>query len=98
MAEEVKPNSAKHLSVVIFQIILLDIIFSFDSLLTAVELLNEIMLMIIAVVLAMGIMMAFAGIISRFVNKHPTLQILPLSFLILFGFKLLVKGFHVQVP
>lgn len=97
-AEEVKPNSANQISGVIFQIILLDIIFSFDSILTAVGLVDEIILMIIAVVLAMGIMMAFAGSISRFVNKHPTLQILALSFLILIGFMLLVEGFHVEVP
>jgi len=97
-AEEVTPNSANQLSGVIFQIILLDIIFSFDSILTAVGLVDEIILMIIAVVLAMGIMMAFAGSISRFVNKHPTLQILALSFLILIGFMLLVEGFHVEVP
>jgi len=97
-AEEIKPNSAKQLSGVIFQIILLDIIFSFDSILTAVGLVDEIILMIIAVVVALGIMMAFAGSISRFVNKNPTLQLLALSFLILIGFMLLVEGFHVEVP
>ncbi|NHE59815.1 TerC family protein [Cyclobacterium plantarum] len=97
-AEEVKPNSAKQISGVIFQIILLDIIFSFDSILTAVGLVDEIILMIIAVVVALGIMMAFAGSISRFVNKNPTLQVLALSFLILIGFMLLVEGFHIEVP
>lgn len=97
-AEEVKPNSAKQMSGVIFQIILLDIIFSFDSILTAVGLVDEIILMIIAVVVALGIMMAFAGAISRFVNKNPTLQVLALAFLILIGFMLLVEGFHVEVP
>ncbi len=97
-AVEVKPNSANQLSGVILQIILLDIIFSFDSILTAVGLVNEIILMIIAVVVAMGIMMAFAGSISRFVNKNPTLQVLALSFLILIGFMLLVEGFHIEVP
>ena len=98
IAEEVKPNSAKTIGSVIFQIILLDIIFSFDSILTAVGLVKEVLIMIIAVVIALVIMMAFAGKISRFINKHPTLQILALSFLILIGFMLLVEGFHVEVP
>ncbi len=97
-AEEVKANSAAKISNVILQIILLDIIFSFDSILTAIGLVKEVLIMIIAVVIALGVMMAFAGKISRFINKHPTLQILALSFLILIGFMLLVEGFHVEVP
>lgn len=97
-AEEVKAQSTTKMSGVIFQIILLDIIFSFDSILTAVGLVNEVILMIIAVVVALGIMIAFAGSISRFVNKNPTLQVLALSFLILIGFMLLVEAFHVEVP
>lgn len=97
-AKEVKPNTAKSLGSVIFQIIVLDLIFSFDSILTAVGLVDEVIIMIIAVVIALVIMMVFAGRISRFINKHPTLQILALSFLILIGFMLLVEGFHVEVP
>ncbi len=97
-AKEIKPNTAKSLRSVIFQIILLDLVFSFDSILTAVGLVDEVMIMIIAVVIAMVIMMVFAGKISRFINQHPTLQILALSFLILIGFMLLVEGFHVEVP
>ena len=96
--EEVKANSAKSMSSVIVQIILLDMIFSFDSILTAVGLVQEVIIMIIAVVIALIIMMVFAGKISTFINKHPTLQILALSFLILIGFMLLVEGFHVEVP
>jgi len=97
-AEEVKARSAKSVSGVIFQIIVLDIIFSFDSILTAVGLVSEVSLMIIAVVISLVIMMAFAGRISRFVNGNPTLQVLALSFLILIGFMLMVEGFHVEVP
>lgn len=97
-AKEVKPNTAKSLGSVIFQIIVLDLIFSFDSILTAVGLVDEVIIMVIAVVIALVIMMVFAGKISRFINKHPTLQILALSFLILIGFMLLVEGFHVEVP
>ncbi len=96
--EEVKPGSAKSVGGVIAQIILLDIIFSFDSILTAVGLVKEVLVMIIAVIIALGIMMAFAGKISRFINSNPTLQILALSFLILIGFMLMVEGFHVEVP
>lgn len=97
-AEEVKPNSANNFAKVVFQIILLDLVFSFDSILTAIGLVKEVLIMIIAVTISIGIMMAFAGKISRFINKHPTLQILALSFLILIGFMLLVEGFHVEVP
>jgi predicted tellurium resistance membrane protein TerC len=97
-AEEVKPNSSKNLSGVIFQIILLDLIFSFDSILTAVGLVKEVSIMIIAVVISIVIMMAFAGKISKFINEHPTLQILALSFLLRIGFMLLVEGLHFEVP
>jgi len=82
----------------ILQIILLDIIFSFDSILTAIGLTKHVLLMIIAVVIAMFIMMLFSGAISRFVNKHPTLQVLALSFLILIGFMLIVDALHYEVP
>lgn len=97
-AKEVEARTAKSMGGVIFQIILLDMVFSFDSILTAVGLVDEVIIMIIAVVIALVIMMIFAGKISRFINKHPTLQILALSFLILIGVMLLVEGFHVEVP
>lgn len=97
-AREVKANTTNSFGGVIFQIIVLDMIFSFDSILTAVGLVDEVTIMIIAVVIALIIMMVFAGKISRFINRHPTLQILALSFLILIGFMLLVEGFHVEVP
>jgi predicted tellurium resistance membrane protein TerC len=97
-AQEVKTNTATSLRSVLVQIILLDMIFSFDSILTAVGLVDDVIIMIIAVVIAMVIMMVFAGKISRFINQHPTLQILALSFLILIGFMLMVEGFHVEVP
>lgn len=86
------------LSHVIFQIILLDIVFSFDSILTAVGLTRELLIMIIAVVISLFIMIFFAEKISKFISKHPTLEILALSFLILIGFMLVLEGFHVEVP
>ena len=83
---------------VILQIILLDIIFSFDSILTAVGLSKDLLIMIIAVVIAMIVMLMFSGKISDFIKKHPSLEILALSFLILIGFMLLVEAFHYEVP
>lgn len=82
----------------ITQIVMLDVIFSFDSILTAVGLTNEVILMIIAVVISMVIMIIFAGRISDFIAKFPTLQMLALAFLILIGFMLVLEGFHVHVP
>lgn len=83
---------------VIFQIILLDIIFSFDSILTAIGLTDQIILMIIAVVVSIGVMMLFSKKISDFIGKHPTLEVLALSFLILIGFMLAIEALHYHVP
>ena len=83
---------------VILQILLLDIVFSFDSILTAVGLSNQLLIMITAVVISMIVMIYFVEIISRFINKHPTLQVLALSFLILIGFMLILDGFHFEIP
>ncbi len=83
---------------VIIQILLLDIVFSFDSILTAVGLSNQLLIMITAVVISMIVMIYFVEIISRFINKHPTLQVLALSFLILIGFMLILDGFHFEIP
>ncbi len=82
----------------IFQIVVLDIIFSFDSILTAIGLTKEFILMVIAVIVSILVMMIFAGKISDFINRHPTLQILALSFLILIGFMLGIEAFHFHVP
>jgi predicted tellurium resistance membrane protein TerC len=86
------------LSKVIIQIILLDIVFSFDSILTAVGLTSHLPIMILAVVISLFIMIFFAGKISKFIADHPTLEILALSFLILIGFMLVLEGLHVEVP
>lgn len=82
----------------IVQIIMLDIIFSFDSILTAVGLTSQLTIMIIAVIIAMFIMMSFAGRISSFISKHPSLEVLALSFLILIGFMLTVEAMGHHVP
>jgi len=96
--EETKVKKVSAFNTAIMQIVLLDIIFSFDSILTAVGLTNEIILMVIAVIVSIIIMMIFSGNISRFINKHPTLQVLALSFLILIGFMLVVEALHYHVP
>ncbi len=97
-ADASKESKAASFARVIFQIVLLDMIFSFDSILTAIGLTEHLILMIIAVVISMGVMMMFAGTISNFIQKHPTLEILALSFLILIGFMLFIEGWHYHVP
>lgn len=96
--EEEKPIKKISTSKIILQIILLDLVFSFDSILTAVGLTQTVGIMILAVIISMFVMMLFAGKISDFINKRPTLQILALSFLILIGFMLLIEAFHFEVP
>ena len=83
---------------VLIQIALLDIVFSLDSVITAVGLVNEIPIMVIAIVVAVIVMMIAAKPIGDFVDNHPTIKILALSFLILVGVTLIVEGFEVHVP
>jgi len=77
---------------VIIQILLLDIVFSLDSVITAVGMVNQIEIMVAAIVIAVGFMMLFSGKISRFIHKHPTIKMLALSFLLLIGFSLVAEG------
>jgi predicted tellurium resistance membrane protein TerC len=83
---------------VIVQIVLLDIVFSLDSVITAVGMANKIEIMITAVVIAVGFMMVFAGVISDFVHRHPTVKMLALSFLLLIGVSLIAEGFDHHIP
>jgi predicted tellurium resistance membrane protein TerC len=83
---------------VIFQIVLLDIVFSLDSVITAVGMSNEIPIMVIAVITAAVVMIFAAGAISKFVDEHPTIKMLALSFLLLIGFTLAIDAFGVHVP
>ena len=104
--EGAHPNESKAKAVatsffkVIIQIVLIDMVFSFDSVLTAVGMTNGIegalMIMIIAVIVSILIMMAFATPVRNFVNKYPTIQMLALSFLILIGFMLVIEGAHLS--
>jgi len=83
---------------IIIQILLLDIVFSLDSVITAVGMANEVLVMILAVVIALVFMLAFSGYISAFVERHPTFKMLALSFLILIGVALVAEGFHQKIP
>ena len=83
---------------VIVQIMLLDIVFSLDSVITAVGMADDLAIMIAAVVVAVGVMLAFAGPISSFVERHPTVKILALSFLLLIGVSLIAESFDLHIP
>lgn len=95
-----KTKIVKTISAVIIQIVLIDIVFSFDSVLTAVGMTNGIngalLIMILAVIISIIIMILFANPVSKFVNTHPTIQMLALSFLILIGFMLITEGAHLS--
>lgn len=83
---------------VIIQILLLDIVFSLDSVITAVGMVDEVAVMITAVIIAVIIMLFAAGPISDFVNRHPTVKMLALSFLLLIGFSLVAEGLDQHIP
>ena len=96
--KELKTKASKSFANVIFQIIMIDLVFSFDSILTAVGMTNGVegalYIMITAVVISVLIMMQFAVPVGSFVNKHPAIQILALSFLVLIGFMLITEAAH----
>ncbi|MBI5943459.1 MAG: TerC family protein [Chloroflexi bacterium] len=83
---------------VIVQILLLDVIFSLDSVITAVGMVDQLAIMIAAVIIAAGVMIVTARPISSFVDRHPTIKMLALSFLLLIGFTLIVEGLHQHIP
>jgi predicted tellurium resistance membrane protein TerC len=83
---------------VIIQIGLIDIVFSLDSVITAVGLAEDVSVMIIAIVIAVGVMMVAAGAIGRFVDDHPTIKMLALSFLVLIGVALIAEGIDLHIP
>jgi len=83
---------------IIIQIMLLDIVFSLDSVITAVGMVDEVAIMVTAVIVAAGVMVWTSGPLSEFVEKHPTIKILALSFLLMIGFTLVVEGLHQHIP
>jgi predicted tellurium resistance membrane protein TerC len=83
---------------VIVQIMLVDVVFSLDSIITAVGMVDDVAVMIAAVVASVALMMLFAGAIGRFVSDHPTIKMLALSFLVVVGVALIAEGFDTHVP
>ena len=77
---------------------LLDVVFSLDSVITAVGMADHVTIMITAVIIAVLIMMLSVNVISEFISGHPTIKILALSFLLLIGFSLIVEGLHQEIP
>jgi predicted tellurium resistance membrane protein TerC len=82
----------------IVQIILLDVVFSFDSILTAVGLVENVLIIVIAILISLLVMLSFATRISDFINHHPAMKLLAISFLMMIGLVLVVEGLHVHVP
>ncbi|AOS63021.1 TerC family protein [Actinoalloteichus hymeniacidonis] len=96
--EHAKSGKAASFGAVILQILVLDIVFSLDSVITAVGMVDELPVMVAAVVVAMIIMLVSAGAISEFVNRHPTVKMLALTFLVLIGASLIAEGFEQHIP
>jgi predicted tellurium resistance membrane protein TerC len=88
----------RSMALIIVQILLLDIVFSLDSVITAVGMADDIPVMIIAIVIAIAVMLVASGPLSRFVEQHPTVKMLALSFLLLIGMSLVADGFEVHIP
>jgi predicted tellurium resistance membrane protein TerC len=95
--EEGMSSGGASMMSIIVQIVLIDIVFSFDSILTAVGLVDNVLVMIAAVIVAMGIMLAFSGVVADFVNNNPTIKMLALSFLIMIGFMLVMEAAHKEI-
>jgi predicted tellurium resistance membrane protein TerC len=83
---------------VIVQIILIDIVFSLDSIITAIGMVDELAIMVAAVIVSVGLMLAFSGVIARFVSRHPTVKMLALGFLFVIGVVLVADGFGHHIP
>ena len=86
------------LTAVVLQIMVVDIVFSLDSVITAVGMVDQVSIMIVANLIALAIMLAAAGSIARFVDGHPTIKMLALSFLVLIGTNLVAEGFGAHIP
>lgn len=93
-----KKIKAATFSQVIFQILIMDLVFSIDSIITAIGMVKELWIMYVAIVVTVLMMLVAAGPISNFVNKHPAFKILALSFLLLIGFALVCEGFGIEIP
>jgi predicted tellurium resistance membrane protein TerC len=95
---EIKPTNTTSFGRVIVQILMMDMVFSIDSVITAIGMVKEIWVMYIAIIVTVGIMLVAAEPINKFVKKHPAFKMLALSFLLLIGFSLISEGFGVEIP
>ena len=96
--EEVKAGAVTSFAGVIAQIFVLDVVFSLDSVITAIGMADEVAVMVAAVIVAVLFMMAFAGMVGDFVHRHPTVKMLALSFLLMIGLSLVAEGFDQHIP
>ncbi len=96
--KKVKETKALTLRSAIIQIIILDLVFSLDSIITAIGLVDNVIIIVISIVIAMAVMLIFAKRISDFINNHPALKLLAVSFLLMIGTVLVIEGLHVHVP
>lgn len=96
--QKLERKVAASFTLIVLQIMLMDMIFSLDSVITAIGMARHLAIMIIAIVIGIAIMMIFIGAVSRFVEKRPTIKMLALSFLLLIGVALIADGLHVHIP
>jgi predicted tellurium resistance membrane protein TerC len=92
-----RPGTTTFASAIV-QIVLLDVVFSLDSVITAVGMAQHLPVMIAAVLIAVGVMLVAAGVVGEFINRHPTVKMLALSFLLLVGVALIADGLHFHIP
>jgi predicted tellurium resistance membrane protein TerC len=97
-AEDTEKTKKLTLRSAIIQILILDLVFSLDSIITAIGLVDNVVVIVIAIVISLAVMLLFAKRISDFINQHPAMKILAISFLIMIGTVLVIEGFHVHVP
>ncbi|HET7922077.1 MAG TPA: TerC family protein [Gammaproteobacteria bacterium] len=88
----------KSFSAAVIQILLLDVVFSLDSVITAIGMSDQLLVMAAAIIIAIGFMLVYAGAVSRFVQRHPTLKMLALAFLVLIGVALIADGLGMHIP
>jgi predicted tellurium resistance membrane protein TerC len=96
--EDMQAGAVTSFGAVIFQIFILDVVFSLDSVITAIGMADHVAVMVAAVVVAVLFMMAFAGAVSDFVHRHPTVKMLALSFLLMIGLSLVAEGLGQHIP
>jgi predicted tellurium resistance membrane protein TerC len=96
--QEEQTSAPRNFRKAIFQIMLIDVVFSFDSILTAIGLANNVIIMIAAVIIAMIAMIMFSGQVSKIINEYPTIKMLALAFLLMIGMVLVADGLHFHVP